>query len=35
MFNRDINLNKYYKNLRKNVFNDLPIEEYIEVFEKL
>ena len=34
MFNRDINLNKYYKNLRKNVFSDLPIEEYIEVFEK-
>lgn len=34
MFNRDITLNKYYKDLRKNVFNDLPIEEFMEIFQK-
>lgn len=34
MFKKDISLNKYYRNLRKNVFSDLPIEEFIEIFEK-
>lgn len=34
MFNKDMTLNKYYKNLRKNVFNDLSIEEFSEVFIK-
>ena len=34
MFKKDITLNKYYKNLRKNVFNDLPIEEFMEIFQK-
>ena len=34
MFKKDISLNKYYRNLRKNVFNDLPLEEFIEIFEK-
>jgi len=34
MFKKDITLNKYYKNLRKNVFEDIPIEEYMEVFRK-
>lgn len=34
MFKRDITLNKYYKNLRKNVFEDLEIEEFMEVFIK-
>ena len=34
MFNRNITLNKYYRNLRKNVFSDLSIEEFTEVFCK-
>ena len=34
MFKKDICLNKYYRNLRKNVFSDLPIEEFVEIFEK-
>lgn len=31
---KDITMNKYYKKLRKNVFEDLPIEEFVEVFTK-
>lgn len=31
---KNIVLNKYYRNLRKNVFYDLPIEEFTEVFCK-
>ena len=27
-------LNKYYRNLRENVFSDLPIEEFMEVYYK-
>ena len=34
MFKKDITLNKYYKYLRKNTFNDLPIEEFMEIFQK-
>lgn len=34
MFNKNITLNKYYRNLRKNVFSDLSIEEFTEVFCK-
>ena len=34
MFNKNMTLNKYYRNLRKNVFNDLSIEEFSEVFIK-
>ena len=34
MFKKDISLNKYYRNLRKNVFSDLPLEEFVEIFEK-
>lgn len=31
---KNIVLNKYYRKLRKDVFTDLPIEEFAEVFEK-
>lgn len=31
---KNVVLNKYYRNLRKNVFYDLPIEEFTEVFSK-
>ena len=31
---RNIILNKYYRNLRKNVFQDLNIDEFMEVFAK-
>ena len=31
---KQIYLNKYYKHLRNNVFSDLNIEEFIEIFEK-
>ena len=34
MFKKDISLNKYYRNLRKYVFSDLPLEEFVEIFEK-
>ena len=34
MFKRDISLNKYYRNLRKDVFSDLSLDEFLEVFEK-
>lgn len=34
MFKKDITLNKYYKNLRNNVFKDLDIEEFMEVFTR-
>ena len=34
MFKKDITLNKYYKNLRKNVFSNLSLDEFLEVFEK-
>ncbi len=34
MLKKDITINKYYKSLRKNVFEDLPIEEFVEVFTK-
>lgn len=34
MFKKDITINKYYKNLRKNVFQDISIEEFMEVFNK-
>lgn len=32
---RNIILNKYYKKLRNNIFNDLEINEFIEVYTKL
>lgn len=31
---KDITMNKYYRDLRKNVFEQLPIEEFTEVFMK-
>lgn len=31
---KNIVLNKYYRKLRKNVFSDLPIDEFMEVFRK-
>lgn len=31
---KNIVLNKYYKNLRNDVFSELPIEEFIEVYTK-
>lgn len=31
---KNIVLNKYYRKLRKDIFSDLPIEEFTEVFEK-
>ena len=34
MFKKDMTLNKYYRNLRKDVFSDLNIEEFTEVFKK-
>ena len=34
MFKKDVTLNKYYKHLRKDIFSNLSIEEFIEVFEK-
>ena len=34
MFKKYITLNKYYKYLRKYTFNDLPIEEFMEIFQK-
>lgn len=34
MFKRDMVFNKYYRKLRKNVFQDLPLEEFTEVFNK-
>lgn len=34
MFNKNITLNKYYRDLKKNSFSELKIDEYIEVFEK-
>ena len=34
MFKKDITLNKYYKYLRKYTFNDLPMEEFMEIFQK-
>lgn len=34
MFKKDITINKYYKHLRKNVYEDIPIEEFMEVFTK-
>lgn len=34
MFKKDITMNKYYKHLRKDVFSDLSIEEFIDTFEK-
>ena len=34
MFNKGIYLNKYYKLLRFDIFNDLSMDEFVEVFEK-
>ena len=34
MGNKNITLNKYYKHLRKDIFSNLSIEEFTEVFEK-
>lgn len=34
MFKKNMVLNKYYKNLRKNVFSNLSIEEFTDVFYK-
>lgn len=34
MFKRDITMNKYYKKLRKDIFSDLTLEEFMETFEK-
>lgn len=34
MLKRDITMNKYYKHLRKDIFCDLSLEEFIETFEK-
>lgn len=31
---KDITLNKYYRKLRKNVFQDIPLEEFTEIFNK-
>ena len=31
---KDITMNKYYKHLRKDIFSNLSIEEFTEVFEK-
>lgn len=31
---KNIILNKYYRKLRKNVFQDLSIDEFMEVFKK-
>lgn len=34
MGNKNITLNKYYKHLRKDIFSNLSIEEFTEVFDK-
>lgn len=34
MKNKNIVLNKYYKNLRENIFEKLEIDEFMEVYEK-
>lgn len=34
MKNKNIVLNKYYKDLRENIFNKLEINEFMEVYEK-
>lgn len=34
MLKKDVTLNKYYKELRNNVFENLSIEEFMEVFSK-
>lgn len=34
MLKRDITMNKYYKQLRKDIFYDLSLEEFIDTFEK-
>lgn len=34
MFRRDITINKYYKYLRKEVFSNLDIEEFMSIFER-
>ena len=31
---KDITMNKYYKHLRKDIFSNLSIEEFMDVFEK-
>ena len=34
MFNKNIVFNKYYRNLRENVFDKLEFNEFIEVYTK-